>query len=69
MASTDTLGTLLDKLQTSTNNDALVNCGPVISDKTWELRQFYKMAVYSDQIGDSVYRDKLLEFTFNNFNG
>jgi len=66
---TDTLESLLAKLQTSTNNDALANCGPIISNNTWELRQFYKMAVYSDQIGDTVYRDKLLVFTFNNFNG
>jgi|GEM_PF-5075141 len=65
----DTLESLLEKLQTSTNNDALANCGPTISNTTWELRQFYKMAVYSNQIGDTVYRDKLLTFTYNNFNG
>jgi hypothetical protein len=63
----DTLTTLLDKLQTSTNQDALNNCGPGVSAMTWELRQFYKMAYYSTQIGDSKYLDKLLTFTFNEY--
>ena len=63
----DTLDTLLDKLQTSTNNDAINGCGPVVSALTWELRQFYKMAWYSTQIGDSKYLDKLLTWTYNEY--
>ena len=64
----DTLADLLSKLQTSINMDALNNCGPNVSTMTWELRQFYKMAYYSTQIGDSKYLNKLLTFTFNEYN-
>jgi hypothetical protein len=64
----DTLDTLLSKLQESTNRDATQNCGPVISDTTWQLRQLYKMAWYSDAIGDGVYRDRLLTFSYNEYN-
>jgi hypothetical protein len=63
----DTLSSLLAKLQASTNADATQDCGPVISPQTFELNQLYQMAVYSNQVGDIVYRDKVLTYTFNTY--